>query len=339
MILYSRDKFRELVFKRDNGKCVVCGEAAKDAHHIIERRLWKDGGYYLENGASLCGSCHLKAESTEIGCDFLREKCGIEKIILPEHLYPDQSYDKWGNIVYEDGSISPGELFYDSSVEKIMSTRQTPVSVKRYNKYPRTYHLPWSEGATKDDRIMSSYEPDFEVVITEKMDGENTTLYSDHIHARSINSKGHESRNWVKNKWSSIKDSIPLEMRICGENLFAKHAIHYDDLPSYFMVFSIWVNDVCLDWYQTVEWAALLDLHTVPVLHIGKLDHPAKMSIDKLVKIDTSKQEGYVVRPVSSFSINRFQDYVGKYVRKGHVQASEHWLRKSLTKNRLRNEN
>ena len=39
-----------------------------------------------------------------------------------------------------------------------------------YQKYPRTLHLPWSEGATNDDKILKSVEH-FEgkqVVITEK---------------------------------------------------------------------------------------------------------------------------------------------------------------------------
>jgi len=31
----QRDIFRESVFERDNHKCVVCGEPALDAHHII----------------------------------------------------------------------------------------------------------------------------------------------------------------------------------------------------------------------------------------------------------------------------------------------------------------
>ena len=39
--LLSRDNFRELVFKRDNYKCIICDEVNNlDAHHIIERRLF-----------------------------------------------------------------------------------------------------------------------------------------------------------------------------------------------------------------------------------------------------------------------------------------------------------
>ena len=43
--LLTRDNFRESVFDRDNHKCVFCDKHAKDAHHIMERRLFNDGGY------------------------------------------------------------------------------------------------------------------------------------------------------------------------------------------------------------------------------------------------------------------------------------------------------
>lgn len=46
--LLTRDVFRRSVFARDNHTCVVCGEPAHDAHYIMERRLWPDGGSYLK---------------------------------------------------------------------------------------------------------------------------------------------------------------------------------------------------------------------------------------------------------------------------------------------------
>ena len=58
-------------------------------------------------------------------------------------------------------------------------------------KYPRTPHFPWSPGATDDDKILQdlSVFDKQPVVITEKMDGENTTIYADgYIHARSLDS-------------------------------------------------------------------------------------------------------------------------------------------------------
>ena len=30
-----------------------CQAAAIDAHHIIDRKLWADGGYFIDNGAAL----------------------------------------------------------------------------------------------------------------------------------------------------------------------------------------------------------------------------------------------------------------------------------------------
>ncbi len=89
-LLLTRDKFRELVFQRDGGKCVFCEKPAADAHHIIERRLWSDGGYYLDNGASVCPEHHILCEQTLISVEEVRIACGITRIIVPQHLYDDQ---------------------------------------------------------------------------------------------------------------------------------------------------------------------------------------------------------------------------------------------------------
>ena len=153
--LLTRDRFREGVFARDGHKCVICGAPGKDAHHILERRLWPDGGYYLANGATLCADCHLKAEGTALSVEEVREAAKITHFPLPEHLYTDQIYDKWGNPVLPDGHRLRGELFGDESVQKVLRQYIDVDSVFRaWVKYPRTYHLPWSPGATKDDRTL-----------------------------------------------------------------------------------------------------------------------------------------------------------------------------------------
>ena len=77
--LLTRDQFREGVFARDHHKCVFCDKPAVDAHHIMERRLWPDSGYYLNNGASVCAEHHMKCESTEISLEQVRDACGITK--------------------------------------------------------------------------------------------------------------------------------------------------------------------------------------------------------------------------------------------------------------------
>ncbi len=47
-------------------------------------------------------------------------------------------------------------------------------------KYPRTFHLPWSPGLTKDDKRIENLDGFIgrEVVVTEKMDGEFRWSYS-----------------------------------------------------------------------------------------------------------------------------------------------------------------
>ena len=46
--------------------------------------------------------------------------------------------------------------------------------------------------------------------VKEKMDGENTSLYQDGFHARSIDGRHHSSRDWVKGFWAQIAQDIPF---------------------------------------------------------------------------------------------------------------------------------
>ena len=352
--LLTRDVFREAVFARDKHRCVVCSLKGQDAHHIIERRLFPDGGYYVDNGATLCGVCHLRAESTELSANYIRAVAHIRDVVLPPHFYPDEEYDKWGNVVLPSGRRLIGELFYDESVQKVLAPALSLFDTRV--KYPRTMHLPWSSSITFDDRVLSMkrvQQWSGDVVITEKMDGENTTMYRDYIHARSVDYSSHVSRNWVRNLHASIAHDIPDNYRICGENLWAKHSIFYDALPSYFLLFSVWVRTTCLSWKETVEWAQLLGLPTVPVLYHGSWEdfirngstaaHWRMMgAMDStgpgvIPGPDAEREvEGYVIRPAGSFNLRDFSSLVGKYVRPNHVQTHGHWMLSQFTPNKLR---
>jgi hypothetical protein len=204
-------------------------------------------------------------------------------------------------------------------------------------KYPRTYHHPLSEGFTDDDKIHPdiSFFENKEVVITLKMDGENTNFYHDYFHARSLDSKHHPSRDWVKNYHSQIKHNIPENFRICGENLFAKHSIDYQDLKSFFYSFSVWDNKICLDWNTTLEWFELLNIVSVETIYRGIY---SEKTIQQLIKnFDTINNEGFVIRTVDSFHYDNFKLNVAKYVRKNHVQTNEHWS-KNWTQNNLKDD-
>lgn len=323
----SREAFREGVFKRDKFICVFCSNPAKDAHHILERRLWLDGGYHIDNGISVCEEHHFACETTAISVEEARQAANIKKKIIPEHLYDDEVYDKWGNNILPSGQRLRGELFFDESVQKVLKVGGFLDLFTNRVKYPRTYHLPWSEGANDDDRTLltCNHFLNKEVVITEKMDGENTTGYSDgYIHARSIDGRSHSSRAWVKNFLASRLHDMPEDWRLCGENLFAKHSIGYAELPSYFMGFSLWEKNLCLGWNETEYWFALLNIPSVPVLYRGIFDEK------EIRKCYDSKHweytEGYVVRLASDFTYGSFRKSVAKFVRKNHVQTVKHWM-------------
>lgn len=335
--LLSREQFREAVFARDAHKCVFCDKPAVDAHHVLERRLWSDFGYYLENGASVCEEHHLACERTLISVEEVRQACKITKIVVPDHFYDDHTYDKWGNPVLENGRRGKGELFNDESVQKVLKEGGVLHLFTPYVKYPRTNHLPWSPGFHDDDRIihdLSAFEGR-RVIITEKADGENSSLYKDHVHARSIDSRGGEDRAWLKQFWANISYEIPEGWRICGENMWAEHSIHYSNLPSYFLGFSIWneLNE-CLSWDETLDWFQLLNITPVNVLYDGVWDEKRVRSIDS--KLDLQKSEGYVVRLAEKFSYRQFKSCVAKWVRRGHVNTTRHWRQgRQFTPNEL----
>ena len=136
-------------------------------------------------------------------------------------------------------------------------------------KYGRTPHLPNSPGFTGDDIRVSSVSHFIgkRVIGSFKMDGENAALYPDYTHARSLDSRHHVSRDWLKSFWASIKHNIPEGTRIYGENLYAKHSIHYDNLPSYFMGFSMWQGETCYSWDDTKEMFDLIGITPVEVFY------------------------------------------------------------------------
>lgn len=200
-------------------------------------------------------------------------------------------------------------------------------------RYPRTPHLPWSPGATSDDVRLGDLSGlrGRQVVVTEKLDGENTTLYADGLHARSLDSAHHPSRAWVKGLQGRIAAEIPPGWRICGENVYARHSIAYSDLESWFYGFSVWDGDRCLDWDATVRFLRRLGIPVPRVLWRGVFDERALRAL----RLDTARQEGYVVRTVAGFGREDFAGRVAKWVRRQHVRTDAHWMHAAVVPNRL----
>jgi hypothetical protein len=336
----TRDEFNVAVRERDGGSCVECGGPGSDAHHILDRSLWPDGGYHRDNGVLLCGDCHLRAEQTIIPCKRLRERAGIQARVLPQGFDEENEYDHWGNVVEPSGIRYPGPLFQRDNVQKVLAAAGLIGSFTWEIKYPRTLHFSYSPNVQNDDRMHKNDDLFLgrDVVGTVKMDGECTTMTSTRVYARSVSSGPHPSRDWVHALHGRIAHDIPDKWRICGENMYAEHSIPYSHLPDYFLVFSIWdETNRCLSWKDTEEYSAILGLRTVSTFFSGRWDEKAlKESFEDYCWSKCADPvEGYVVRLSSDFRYESFAMSTAKFVRKGHVTTDEHWMSKPVVSNGL----
>lgn len=208
-------------------------------------------------------------------------------------------------------------------------------------KYPRTYHLPFSPGSTKDDKKLSDdwFEKyrGKEVVFTEKLDGENTMMNKQDIYARSHTSPTRSP--WSRNLWNPVdglywklKPLIGVNEEIFGENLYGEHSIHYCCLSSYWHLFAVNDGSRWYSWDEIKEFAEILEVPHVPELCRGVITYEPDVEeiINDLMQYGSnygSIKEGIVMRLTDSFDLYHFSDYVCKWVRPNHVQTDEHWTK------------
>ncbi|WGQ09140.1 RNA ligase family protein [Pedobacter gandavensis] len=213
-------------------------------------------------------------------------------------------------------------------------------------KYGRTFHYPFSPGTTSDDRIQHDYWKYLQqiptLIHTEKLDGENNCLSKYGVFARShaapTTSRWTES---LRHFWQLVKRDLG-ELEFFMENLYAIHSIEYRNLEHHFYVFGIRERERWLSWEETVFYASLLDLPTVPVLKIEhKPANQQQFEKEMLALVNGSgtfnpydvqdevktTMEGVVSRNANGYEVNAFAQNVFKYVRKGHVKTNEHWIK------------
>ena len=212
-------------------------------------------------------------------------------------------------------------------------------------KYPRTYHLPYSQSKTDDDKTLPNDDQfkGMEVVVTIKMDGENTTVYPDgYIHTRSIDGSWYTWQNWLKSYVWEFCGALAEDERIIGENLYAKHSIGYkfNDIKDTFQVFGMCFNEDGIDYFYDWDYIEMFcegyGLKHVDVIYRGIYDKDKIMQAFENKKKELAEQgqdiEGFVVRDANDFPTSEFQKHVAKYVRANHVQTDKHW-RETWSKN------
>ncbi|MDX1908819.1 MAG: RNA ligase family protein [Bacteroidia bacterium] len=237
-------------------------------------------------------------------------------------------------------------------------------------KYGRTLHAQISLGTTSDDRFMpDGYVRAFadldQLVITEKLDGQNNCFNQSGVYARShLSPTLHPWDKPMRERWELIKNDLG-NLEVFGENMFGIHSIEYRRLESYFYVFAIRQGDQWLSWEEVCFYAAMLDFPVVPELTfpirldacfvpgLGENQVLEKWLTQNLgmpwedwvhtpgslggfdPKSGKAACEGLVVRNKNGFRENEGPIPVAdnefnqlfKLVRKGHVTTETHWTK------------
>lgn len=223
-------------------------------------------------------------------------------------------------------------------------------------KYIRTFHFPWSPGATNDDKIATSVEGliGVPIVITEKVDGSNTSLEADGCFARThAGAPTHASFDMLKVLHATVKYKIPQNMQLFGEWCYALHSIPYSELPGYFLLFSVaeYPNSksgkihspsrVWLSWEWVEKWAEEIGVPTVPVLFKGTVS--SEKELQELVESFMNQpsacggiREGVVARVAHTFKELESSTSIMKCVRANHVQTSDHWKDQEIIRNKVK---
>ena len=205
-------------------------------------------------------------------------------------------------------------------------------------KYFRSYHFPFSKSSTSDDRISKDYSflENKEIIITEKLDGQNNSICKGGVYARSH--AEYSNHKWDKVIWdihARIGHQLDEETYIFGEGMGGIHSIEYKGLSSYFYVFGVRVGNEWLKWDDVCLHADMLELPTVPVLARGTFSD-IKAEVERhviqpstLEGVDTitkrEEMEGVVVRTTCGFTQEESHKHLLKHVRAGHVNTGDHW--------------
>lgn len=237
-------------------------------------------------------------------------------------------------------------------------------------KYCRSLHAQISLGTTSDDRFMpngyiESFSKMNELILTEKLDGQNNCFNKYGVFARSHTAPSNHP--WDKpliDRWELIKNDLK-ELEIFGENMYGIHSIAYSKLESYFYVFAVREGDTWLSWEEVKFYASLLDFPTVP-------EYSLQSELKDFVKTNTSENqvlenwlqsnlsmswiesvetagllggydpitnkecsEGFVIRNSNAFKTNEGPIEVSpnefnnlfKLVRAAHVKTDTHWTK------------
>lgn len=303
---------------------------------------------------------------------------------------PPQAHLRWAGIDPDDIDL-PDSVSFSSNKWGESFDSPPHGDIREYHKYPSTRHLLpvyWqSEIGTaemrteQDDTGLTSVESflDIPLVTTIKMDGSNAMLVADTeepVRARNGRDAEHVSFDRLKQEYwdRNVYENLPDYLQVFGENLYAKHSIHYGcphdgcggcesrnqgpAVRDVFVVFGVYDTryDLWLSWPETEQVAEQIGFPTVPpagnhVLHdpghhfetpqdyyAGQYKNEHELIeylLDRAERTVDQGHEGIIVRSMYPMHYGQFEKKLGKYVRPNHVTTDEHWSHGDAYDNRI----
>ena len=230
-------------------------------------------------------------------------------------------------------------------------------------KYPRTPHLFGSKG-TDDDKHLSRAESerfiaDPSLIVEEKIDGTNVGIHFSSDGKLVLQCRGHLItegmhpqydlfKQWTVVKRSLLEDRLQDRYILFGEWMYARHSVHYRQLPHYFFEFDIYdkENEVFLSLDLRMALLKDTNIHTVPVVHRGAVTQEELMGLlgpsqfgsrfeNPLTKRTDDLMEGLYVRTEADGAVTGRAKYVRhEFVEK--VKQSTHWHQQAIVPNLLK---
>ena len=230
-------------------------------------------------------------------------------------------------------------------------------------KYPRTPHLFGSKG-TDDDKHLSEPESnqfiaDPSLIVEEKIDGTNVGIHfttdgkmvlqcRGHLITQGMHPQYDLFKQWTAVKRSVIEERLEDRYILFGEWLYARHSVHYRQLPHYFFEFDIFDKDekAFLGLEQRMALLNGSGIETVPVLHQGAI---GKEELEEL--IGPSLFDSQFENPMTSRTDNLMEGLYlrteatgavtgrAKFVRPEFVEKvkqSTHWQHQAMVPNLLK---
>jgi hypothetical protein len=229
-------------------------------------------------------------------------------------------------------------------------------------KYPRTPHLFGSRG-TEDDKHLNEADSnrfiaDDSLIVEEKIDGTNVGLHFTDAGQLVLQCRGHLItegmhpqydlfKQWASVKRGVLEQLLASEFILFGEWMYARHSIHYRQLPHYFFEFDIYSKpaQAFLAYEERMQMLAGTGLQTVPVVHRGALEKQRLAQLigpsqfdsrfeNPLTQRAEDLMEGLYFRTEAAGRVTGRAKFVRpEFVEK--IKQSTHWQQQTMVPNEL----